>query len=127
MERARVLISDSGGIQEEATIIGRPLIVLRKSTERPEALSALVRITPSPADLPGLTAGLITMPAAGHTATPFGDGLASQRISQAITMLLGNQLAPPPGGLSPALQAPTQPGLEARKPQHPFGEAITGV
>ena len=97
MERARLLISDSGGIQEEATIIGRPLIVLRKSTERPEALGALVRITPSPADLPGLTADLITRPAAGRTATPFGDGLASQRISRAINTLLGEQpVAVPP-------------------------------
>jgi UDP-N-acetylglucosamine 2-epimerase (non-hydrolysing) len=97
MERARLLISDSGGIQEEATIIGRPLIVLRKSTERPEALGALVRITPSPADLPGLTADLITMPAASRTATPFGDGLASQRISRAINTLLGEQpVAVPP-------------------------------
>ena len=93
MERARVLISDSGGVQEEATIIGRPLIVLRKSTERPEALGALVRITSSPADLPGFTADLITLPAAGDAATPFGDGLASQRISRAITTMLGKQPA----------------------------------
>lgn len=122
MERARVLISDSGGIQEEATIIGRPLIVLRKSTERPEALSALVRIAPSPDDLPGLTADLITMPAAGRTATPFGDGLASQRISRAITTLLGDQPASPPR--SPA---PAQPRREAGKPRHPLDEAISGV
>ena len=89
MERARVLISDSGGIQEEATIIGRPLIVLRKSTERPEALGARVRITASPSDLPALTADLITTPATSHPATPFGDGLASQRIIQAMAALLG--------------------------------------
>lgn len=115
MERARVLISDSGGIQEEATIIGRPLIVLRKSTERPEALGALVRITASPADLPALTADLITTPAAGHATTPFGDGLASQRISRAITTLLGKHPASPPGGPSPALQAPKQLAPEAAK------------
>lgn len=89
MERARILISDSGGIQEEATIIGKPLIVLRKSTERPEALGNLVRITPSPRDLPALTADLITSPAASPPATPFGDGHASQRIIQATAALLG--------------------------------------
>lgn len=127
MERARVLISDSGGIQEEATIIGRPLIVLRKSTERPEALGALVRITPSPADLPGLTADLITMPAARHTATPFGDGLASQRISRAITTLLGEHPGSPPGSPSPAPQVSAQPGRGAGNPQHPLDEAISGV
>jgi UDP-N-acetylglucosamine 2-epimerase len=89
---------------------------LRKSTERPEALGALVRITPSPADLPGLAADLITMPAAGHATTPFGDGLASQRISQAITALLGKHQASPPGGPSPALQMPEQLAREASKP-----------
>ena len=88
MERARILISDSGGIQEEATIIGKPLIVLRKSTERPEALGPLTRITASPEDLRVIAAELTTMPSGGHAPTPFGDGLASQRISQAIATLL---------------------------------------
>ncbi|MGH3249271.1 MAG: hypothetical protein ACRDOI_24120 [Trebonia sp.] len=59
-----------------------------------------MRITASPADLPGLTVDLITMPAADHATTPFGDRLASQRISRAITTLLGKHPA------SSALQAP---------------------
>jgi UDP-N-acetylglucosamine 2-epimerase (non-hydrolysing) len=91
MERARILISDSGGIQEEATILGKPLIVVRKSTERPEALGALARITASPKEIPELAAELIATPAAALAPTPFGDGLASQRITQAITDLLDQQ------------------------------------
>jgi UDP-N-acetylglucosamine 2-epimerase (non-hydrolysing) len=105
MERARVLISDSGGIQEEATIIGKPLIVLRKSTERPEALGTRVRITASPSDLPRLTADLITIPATARATTPFGDGLASQRISQAIAALLDKHPASPLSGPALVLQA----------------------
>jgi UDP-N-acetylglucosamine 2-epimerase (non-hydrolysing) len=38
MDRCRFLISDSGGIQEEAPAIGRPVIVVREKTERPEAM-----------------------------------------------------------------------------------------
>ena len=106
MERARLLISDSGGIQEEATIIGKPLIVLRKSTERPEALGTLVRITASPSDLPRLTADLITIPATGHATTPFGDGLASQRISRAMAELLDKHPASPLSGPALVLRAP---------------------
>ncbi|KOG47416.1 UDP-N-acetylglucosamine 2-epimerase, partial [Streptomyces varsoviensis] len=36
---AALLVSDSGGIQEECTVLGRPLIVVRRSTERPEAMA----------------------------------------------------------------------------------------
>jgi UDP-N-acetylglucosamine 2-epimerase (non-hydrolysing) len=93
MERARILISDSGGIQEEATIIGKPLIVFRRSTERPEALGDIVRITASPEDLPGLTAELTTTPGHRRVPTPFGDGLASHRIRHAMTALLNEHPA----------------------------------
>lgn len=83
---ARLLVSDSGGVQEECTVLKRPLIVVRNSTERPESVAAgfahLVR--PGPAigelgrDLIGDT-GL-----AGRLAAlecPFGDGRASERIA----------------------------------------------
>lgn len=87
MEQARLLITDSGGIQEEATIIGRPLIVLRKSTERPESLGDAGKITPDPAALPALTRHLTAQPrqARPPAATPYGDGLASQRIITEMT------------------------------------------
>ncbi|MBT9410093.1 UDP-N-acetylglucosamine 2-epimerase, partial [Salmonella enterica] len=47
---AALLVSDSGGIQEEATVIGRPVLVVRDSTERPEALGSFTQLV-SPQEL----------------------------------------------------------------------------
>jgi UDP-N-acetylglucosamine 2-epimerase (non-hydrolysing) len=88
-----LLISDSGGIQEEATVLGRPLIVVRRSTERPEAMrdfATLVRPGPEIgahatrllADQPALTARLTTLP------SPFGDGKAAARIHTLTKVLI---------------------------------------
>ncbi|HEV2344304.1 MAG TPA: UDP-N-acetylglucosamine 2-epimerase (non-hydrolyzing) [Actinocrinis sp.] len=82
---AMLLISDSGGIQEECTVLKKPLIVVRNSTERPEAVEAgfAERVQPGPAISraasrlladTGLHARLAATP------SPYGDGLASQRI-----------------------------------------------
>ena len=79
-ERAALIISDSGGIQEEASILGVPLIVLRRSTERPEALGDRCTLTHEPADLPRVATTLTTTPPA-RSASPFGDGRASARIA----------------------------------------------
>jgi UDP-N-acetylglucosamine 2-epimerase (non-hydrolysing) len=83
---ARLLVSDSGGVQEECTVLKRPLIVVRNSTERPEAVLAgfahLVRPGPRLGELgrelsadTGLAARLARLPC------PFGDGRASERIA----------------------------------------------
>ena len=79
-----LLISDSGGVQEETTLIGRPLVVVRRSTERPETFEDFaVLVSPDQigtavekfaADLPALHARLAALP------SPFGDGRASERI-----------------------------------------------
>ncbi len=82
---ARLLVSDSGGVQEECTVLKRPLIVVRNSTERPEAITAgfahLIRPGPQIGDLgrlliadTGLADRLASIPC------PFGDGKASERI-----------------------------------------------
>lgn len=89
MERSRILISDSGGIQEEATIIKKPLVVLRKSTERPEAIGTFARMTASPEALPALVAELAGRNDYNGIATPYGDGKASQRICEATVTLSG--------------------------------------
>ncbi|HET9172402.1 MAG TPA: UDP-N-acetylglucosamine 2-epimerase (non-hydrolyzing) [Actinospica sp.] len=84
-----LLISDSGGIQEEATVLRRPLIVVRRSTERPEALDGFaVLVEPGPAigeharallaDVPGVRRRLEGL------RSPFGDGQASPRIEALI-------------------------------------------
>jgi UDP-N-acetylglucosamine 2-epimerase (non-hydrolysing) len=86
---ARLLVSDSGGVQEECTVLKRPLVVVRNSTERPEAIEAgfahLVQPGPAIGNLgrqlisdEGLGERLATIPC------PFGDGKASERI---VTLL----------------------------------------
>jgi UDP-N-acetylglucosamine 2-epimerase (non-hydrolysing) len=83
---ARLIVSDSGGVQEECTVLKRPLIVVRNSTERPESIHAgfshLVQPGPVIGDLgrqligdEGLSARLAAIPC------PFGDGTASERIT----------------------------------------------
>ena len=87
---ATLLISDSGGFQEECTVLGKPLLVIRRSTERPESVTAgFARlITP---DLPiaatanavlnALPTGLDQIP------SPYGDTHASTRITEiAVTL-----------------------------------------
>jgi UDP-N-acetylglucosamine 2-epimerase (non-hydrolysing) len=91
---ARLLVSDSGGVQEECTVLKRPLIVVRNSTERPESVAAgfahLVRPGPAIGDLGRALiadAGLARRLAA--TDCPFGDGLASERIAARAREFLG--------------------------------------
>lgn len=80
-----ILVSDSGGIQEEATVLGKPIIVVRRSTERPEAFKdhatlcdpagILAAFTTLYRDLPALHKRLAAIPC------PYGDGTASARIA----------------------------------------------
>lgn len=79
-EHAALIVSDSGGIQEEASILGVPLIVLRRSTERPEALGDRCALTDEPADLRRIATTLTTAQPA-RSASPFGDGRASARVA----------------------------------------------
>jgi UDP-N-acetylglucosamine 2-epimerase (non-hydrolysing) len=86
---ARLIVSDSGGVQEECTVLKRPLIVIRNSTERPEAIDAgfahLVQPGPGVGELGrrlisdrGLRERLEAIPC------PFGDGRASERITRVL-------------------------------------------
>jgi UDP-N-acetylglucosamine 2-epimerase (non-hydrolysing) len=90
MRRAYLLITDSGGIQEEAPSLGKPVLVMREKTERPEAVAAgtvkLVgadteRIVREAARLLDEHAEYARM---ARIHNPYGDGLASGRIRQAI-------------------------------------------
>lgn len=91
--QARLLVSDSGGVQEECTIIKRPLLVIRNSTERPEAIEAgFARlISPGPM-ISGAGGELIAderlLERLAMIPCPFGDGLASDRISKATAFFL---------------------------------------
>jgi len=86
MKRADLILTDSGGIQEEAPSMGVPVLVLRDTTERPEAVGAGVAKLIGCHRVPIATEGarLLTDPEARapmtSTANPYGDGHASERI-----------------------------------------------
>lgn len=93
--RSHFLLTDSGGLQEEAPSLGKPVLVLRETTERPEAVTAgtakLVG-TESESILAG-AAELLSNPAAydamANAINPFGDGHAAERILQIAENYLG--------------------------------------
>lgn len=86
MRRAHLIVTDSGGVQEEAPGLGKPVLVTRDTTERPEAIAAgtAALIGTSEDALVGAATRLLDDPVA-HAAmaqarNPFGDGAAAQRI-----------------------------------------------
>jgi UDP-N-acetylglucosamine 2-epimerase len=87
MKRARLILTDSGGIQEEAPSFGVPVLVLRDVTERPEAIAAgTARLVGTHHDTIVAAAAelLADSPARTdmiHAGNPFGDGQAGQRIA----------------------------------------------
>jgi UDP-N-acetylglucosamine 2-epimerase (non-hydrolysing) len=90
MCRATLLLTDSGGLQEEGPALGKPVLVLRDVTERPEAVATgVVRLVGTdPRRIRGEVARLLDDPAA-HAAMarhvfPYGDGTAASRIADAI-------------------------------------------
>lgn len=94
MQRCYLLLTDSGGIQEEAPSLGKPVLVLRETTERPEAIMAgTAKLIGTNADNILKEAGeLLSNPIAYQTmanaVSPFGDGLASERIVQIVERYL---------------------------------------
>ncbi|MEU2654853.1 UDP-N-acetylglucosamine 2-epimerase (non-hydrolyzing) [Streptomyces sp. NPDC007325] len=83
---AAVLVSDSGGVQEETTVLGRPLVVVRRSTERPEAMADFAElVTPGPrigaAVRRRLAEGAPGLDRLAALPSPYGDGTASRRIA----------------------------------------------
>jgi UDP-N-acetylglucosamine 2-epimerase (non-hydrolysing) len=86
MARARVILTDSGGVQEEAPSLGKPVLVMRDTTERPEGIEAGTAVLTGPhADqIVAHTRRLLDDPAAyramATAVNPYGDGRASERI-----------------------------------------------
>jgi UDP-N-acetylglucosamine 2-epimerase (non-hydrolysing) len=90
MHRSTLIITDSGGIQEEAPSLGKPVLILRSETERPEVLEAGV------GELVGTEGAAIVSAAQrllddaeayrerAHASSPFGDGTASEQIVQIL-------------------------------------------
>lgn len=100
LARAWLIVSDSGGIQEEAPSLGKALLVLRENTERPEAIRAgvaqLVGGAPERLDamLRDLHADDSWIRGVREIANPFGEGDAGARIADAIETFLGTSASP---------------------------------
>ena len=86
MQRSSIIITDSGGIQEEAPSLGKPVLVMRETTERPEAIAAGTAklVGTERARIAGEAIKLLTdrnaYQAMSTARSPFGDGHAAQRI-----------------------------------------------
>lgn len=101
LARARLVLTDSGGVQEEAPAFGVPVLVMRETTERPEGVEAgTLKLVGTDEERIFQTAHhLLTDEAAyaamAKAANPFGDGRASERIVAAILYAFGRRDTPP--------------------------------
>jgi UDP-N-acetylglucosamine 2-epimerase (non-hydrolysing) len=90
MDKSTLILTDSGGIQEEAPSLGKPVLVMRDTTERPEAVEAgTVRLVGTDVDKIATEASTLLTDAQAYQAmafahNPYGDGQACQRIAQAL-------------------------------------------
>jgi UDP-N-acetylglucosamine 2-epimerase (non-hydrolysing) len=90
MNRAHVILTDSGGIQEEAPSLGKPVLVMRETTERPEGIDAgTVRLVGTDEErIYSETARLLSDDDAyremAQARNPYGDGRATERILSAL-------------------------------------------
>ena len=95
MARAYLVMTDSGGLQEEAPALGRPVLVLRRETERPEAVQAgTVKLAGTEEEeIFSLASELLSdekaYHAMAHAVNPYGDGQACRRIADAIEWKFG--------------------------------------
>lgn len=95
MSRSFFVMTDSGGIQEEAPALGKPVLVLRRETERPEAVTAgTVKLTGVRRedvfrDAEELLLGGEAYQRMAHAVNPYGDGHACERIADAIEFSFG--------------------------------------
>ncbi len=91
MAAAHIVLTDSGGIQEEAPSLGVPVLVLRDTTERPEGVAAgtLKLVGTAEEDVYREFSRLLDSPEAhaamAHASNPYGDGHASRRIADVLT------------------------------------------
>lgn len=106
MRKCYMVLTDSGGMQEEAPSLGKPVLVLRNTTERPEAVEAgTVALVGTGREAVFKEANSLLSDAGHYRAmagavNPYGDGKASKRIVQAILYRFG-AAADPPGEFRP--------------------------
>jgi len=94
MRRAELILTDSGGVQEEAPSLGKPLLVMRETTERPEGIEAGVsrlvgtdvrRITEA---VDALLEDRNAYAAMASAVNPYGDGRAAERIASLVVQII---------------------------------------
>ena len=101
MARSYMIMTDSGGLQEEAPALGKPVLVLRRETERPEAVEAgTVKIAGTEEEtIFSMAAELISdrqvYDRMAQAVNPYGDGCACRRIVDAILFHFGKKDCPP--------------------------------
>ena len=101
MARSYMVMTDSGGLQEEAPALGKPVLVLRRETERPEAVQAgTVALAGTEQDTVfRMASELLTdtekYAAMAHAVNPYGDGFACRRIADALAYGFGLSDTPP--------------------------------
>ena len=101
MARCYMVMTDSGGLQEEAPALGKPVLVLRRETERPEAVAAgTVRLAGVEYDHILALGNMLLRDGAAyaamaHAVNPYGDGRACERIADAIEWFFGLRTARP--------------------------------
>ncbi len=99
MRRAHVIMTDSGGIQEEAPSLGKPVFVMRDVTERPEAVAAgTVELVGTDADRIAGAVGSVLVDQEKYARmsqaiNPYGDGKASERIADVLVARFGTERA----------------------------------
>ncbi|HBK57611.1 MAG TPA: UDP-N-acetylglucosamine 2-epimerase (non-hydrolyzing) [Xanthomonadales bacterium] len=90
MQHAHLILTDSGGVQEEAPALGKPVLVMRRETERPEAVAAgVVKLVGCECDAIVAEAGRLLDDPAAYAAmargvSPYGDGRAASRIAEVL-------------------------------------------
>lgn len=101
MHRATLVLTDSGGVQEEAPALGKPVLVLRDTTERPEAVDAgtVLLVGTEEERVYAEAKKLLTDEASyarmAEAKSPYGDGEAARRIVEAILYRYGKRKTPP--------------------------------
>jgi UDP-N-acetylglucosamine 2-epimerase (non-hydrolysing) len=94
MDRASIILTDSGGVQEEAPSLGKPVLVMRETTERPEAVDAgTVKLVGTGVELivnsvNSLLTNAVEYKKMSEAHNPYGDGRAATRIIDGLTAYL---------------------------------------
>jgi len=112
LQRASIVLTDSGGIQKEAPNLGKPVLVMRDTTERPEAVSAgTVRLVGT--GRAAVVASVLELlrddgayRVMARAVNPYGDGRAAERTVAARANMF--DLGPPPAEFNPDAGRPTE-------------------